>query len=165
MVGALENVAYTRTITKMGEDIMTDVVELCTMLMTNGQERGDDCQQHPSSSHPEEEIPEEEKAVPTACMQGCPDLYPGHHKVGELQTEQVYKHELIINLPEERRGSPRRTEQERCTQQTLLAETTRTDQEGDHPRQSGRGVLGKAEEGQGISRWDFSNKGVSNDKE
>ena len=82
MVGALENMAYTRTITKMGEDIMTDVVELCTMLMTNGQVRGDDYQQHPSSSQLGEERPEEEKAVPTACMQGCPDLYPGHHKVG-----------------------------------------------------------------------------------
>jgi hypothetical protein len=35
MVGALENMAYARTITKMGEEIMTDMVELCTMLMTN----------------------------------------------------------------------------------------------------------------------------------
>ena len=35
MVGALENTAYTRTINKMGEDIMIDVVELCTMLLRN----------------------------------------------------------------------------------------------------------------------------------
>jgi hypothetical protein len=34
----LENVAYTRTITQMGEDIMTDVVELCTMLTNKGQD-------------------------------------------------------------------------------------------------------------------------------
>ena len=67
---------------------------------------------------------------------------------GRAPKEQVYKHELILNLPEEGRGSPRRTGQERCTQQTLLAETTRADQEGDHPRQGGRGVLGQAEEGQ-----------------
>jgi hypothetical protein len=32
MVGALEKVAYTRTITKKGESIMTDIVELCTMI-------------------------------------------------------------------------------------------------------------------------------------
>ena len=32
MVGALETVAYTSTITKMGEDIMTYVVELCTLM-------------------------------------------------------------------------------------------------------------------------------------
>ena len=32
MVSTLETVAYTSKITKMGEDIMTDVVELCTMM-------------------------------------------------------------------------------------------------------------------------------------
>ena len=38
-VSALKNIACTRTITKMGEDFMTDVVELCTTLMAN--ERSD----------------------------------------------------------------------------------------------------------------------------
>ena len=33
MVGALEDTAHTRTITQMGENIMIEVVELCTMLM------------------------------------------------------------------------------------------------------------------------------------
>ena len=37
MVGALEEVAHTNTITKLGESIMTDVVELCTILTTEGQ--------------------------------------------------------------------------------------------------------------------------------
>jgi hypothetical protein len=34
MVSALEEVAYTNTITKVGDPIMTDVVELCTILTT-----------------------------------------------------------------------------------------------------------------------------------
>jgi hypothetical protein len=36
LVGALENMAYTNTITKMGEGVMTDVVELCTTLTNKG---------------------------------------------------------------------------------------------------------------------------------
>ena len=39
MLSTLKDIAYTRTTTKMGEDFMTDVVELCTMLMAN--ERSD----------------------------------------------------------------------------------------------------------------------------
>ena len=38
MVGALEEVPYTSTITKEGEGIMTDVVDMCTIL-TTGQTR------------------------------------------------------------------------------------------------------------------------------
>ena len=68
-MGALENVAYTSTITKMGEGIMTDVVELCTTLTNKGPDNlttynmegdeargqdhqpGDRGQQHPLQPH------------------------------------------------------------------------------------------------------------------
>ena len=132
MMGALETVAHTRMITRMGEEVLTDVIELCTVLMAR-QESGDDyCQQQPSPSQPGDEGPQEEKAVPTACMQGCPDLYPGHHKVGELQKEKVNIHKLITELHEDR-------EQERRT------EIAREAQGGDH--QEERGVMGQAEDG------------------
>ena len=36
MVSALEEAAYTNNITKMGEDMMTDVVELCRILTSRG---------------------------------------------------------------------------------------------------------------------------------
>ena len=67
LVGALENVAYTNTITKMGEGVMTDVVELCTTLTnkrpdnlttynmegdeTRGQDHQSGGQQHPQQPH------------------------------------------------------------------------------------------------------------------
>ena len=34
MVGSMEEVVYTNTITKLGESIMTDVMEICTILTT-----------------------------------------------------------------------------------------------------------------------------------
>ena len=38
MVKALEEVAHTSNITKMGEAVMTDVVDLCRMQTTRGRE-------------------------------------------------------------------------------------------------------------------------------
>jgi hypothetical protein len=79
MVGALENVAYTNTITKMGEDILTNVVELCTILTTKGPDNLTTCNTE-GDNHLD--IGQGQQT------QGCQDLYPGHHKVGELHHYQ-----------------------------------------------------------------------------
>jgi hypothetical protein len=84
MVGAMEEVAYTNTITKLGECIMTDVVELCTILTSKGpdimttcntdDEVGEEEQDH--SHHQEDPLKEEgvpgDKAVIPACSNGMP---------------------------------------------------------------------------------------------
>ena len=43
IVDALETTAYTGNITKIGEEIMIDVVELCTLLLRNDITRRDNC--------------------------------------------------------------------------------------------------------------------------
>ena len=60
MVGALEEVAYTNNITKMGEGIMNDVVELCTILTTRGADTLTTCsnrmrEEEQDQSHHQEE--------------------------------------------------------------------------------------------------------------
>ena len=60
MVSALEEVAYTSNITKMGEGIMTDLVELCTILTSR---RADTLK--------DEGLPGEKAVIP-ACSNGMP---------------------------------------------------------------------------------------------
>ena len=47
-VDALENTVYTDTVTKMGEMIMIDVVEICTILLRNDMQRRDSRQEEDS---------------------------------------------------------------------------------------------------------------------
>jgi hypothetical protein len=89
MVNAMEDVAYTNTITKMGEGIMTDVVELCMILTTRRtdimttystdelgeeEEEQDHCHhQEEDGGHPlKEEGVSGDKAVIPACSNGMP---------------------------------------------------------------------------------------------
>ena len=68
MVGALETVAHTSSVTKMGEDIMTDVGELCAM-MTNDAGKG----QH----HQPEEGPPGTPRGGESCKISMHDEMPG----------------------------------------------------------------------------------------
>ena len=44
----------------------------------------------------EQQPPGVEKAVISACMKGCPDLNPGHLKVGPLQQRSVMRQRLTL---------------------------------------------------------------------
>ena len=82
LVGALENVAYTSTITKMGEDIMTNVVELCTMLTNKGPAnlttinmKDTGAGQH-HQHQPEEETEKDDWGTPSQPSQSTPATPP-----------------------------------------------------------------------------------------
>jgi hypothetical protein len=95
----MEEVAYSNNITKVGEGIMEDVVQLRTMLTTRvagilstcskerieeEQEQGHHQEEGRDHILKEEGVPGE-KAVISACSNGSLDPYPRHHQVGPVQ--------------------------------------------------------------------------------